>query len=98
MDVQTSMTNSVLVSLWVLAKTIAKEEQEQEMLEDRGVTVRELYERRPEVSKSTLGNMAGEFYDKGIQKMPQCKQKCIHCNGDHVDEPFHLLPINVFSM
>ena len=55
----------------VLAKTIAKVEQEQEMLEDRHVSVRKLCEQIPEISKSTIGNVAGEFYDKGIRKMAQ---------------------------
>ena len=64
----------------VSAKTIAKVEQEQEMLEDRRVTVHELCEWIPEVSKSMTGNMAGEFYDKGIRKMPQC----IDSNSDYV--------------
>ena len=47
------------------------------MLEDRHVTVRELCERIPEVSKSTTGNVAGEFYDKGIRKMLQCMQNAL---------------------
>ena len=34
------------------------------MLEDRHVTVRELCERIPEVSKSTIGNVAGEVHTK----------------------------------
>ena len=34
-------------------------------------------------SQSTIGNMAGEFYDKGIRKMPQLIQKCIDRNGDY---------------
>ena len=38
----------------VSVEPIAKEQQEQEMLEDRHVTVRELCERIPEVSKSTI--------------------------------------------
>ena len=50
----------------VLAETIAKVEQEQEMFEDRHVTVHELCERIPEVSKSAIGNVSGDFYDKGI--------------------------------
>ena len=58
----------------VSAETIAKVEQEQEMLEHRHVKVHELCEWIPEVSKSTIGNVAGEFYDKGIRKMPQCMQ------------------------
>ena len=65
------------------AETIAKMEQEQEMLEDQRMAVRELCERIPEASKSTIGNVAGEFYDKGIRKMPQCMQKCIVRNGDY---------------
>ena len=43
----------------VLAETIAKVEQEQEMFEDQRITVRELCERISEVSKSTTGNVAG---------------------------------------
>ena len=70
----------------VLTETIAKVEQEQEMLEDRHVTVHELCERIPEVSKSMIGNMAGEFYDKGIWKMPQRMQKCINRNGEYVEK------------
>ena len=66
----------------ILAETIAKVEQEQEMLEDRHVTVHELCERVPEVSKSTIGNVAGEFYDKNIRKMP----KCIDRNGDYIEK------------
>ena len=64
----------------VSAKTIAKVEQE--MLEDWHVIVRKLCERIPEVSKSTIGNMAGKLYDKGIWKMPQRMQKCINRNSD----------------
>ena len=56
----------------ISAETIAKVEQEQEMLEDWHVTVCELCEQIPKVSKSTIGNVAGEFYDKSIRKMPQC--------------------------
>ena len=48
----------------VSAKTIAKVEQE--MFEDQHVTVCKLCERIREVIKSTIGNVAGEFYDKGI--------------------------------
>ena len=59
----------------VLAETIAKVEQEQEMLEERHVTVRELCEQIPEVSKSTIDNVAGEFYDKGIREMPTAHAK-----------------------
>lgn len=33
-----------------------------------------------------LRNVAGEFYDKGIQKMPQRMQKCIDRNGDYVEK------------
>ena len=44
----------------VSAETIAKVEQE--MLEDQHVTVCELSERIPEVSKSTTGKVVGEFY------------------------------------
>ena len=68
----------------VSAETIAKVEQDQEMLEDQHVTVHELCKWIPEVSKSTIGNMTGEFYDKGIQKMPQHMQKCIDRNDDYV--------------
>ena len=56
------------------------------MLEDWHVAVHELCERIPEVSKSKIGNMAGEFYDKGIRKMPQCMQKCIDRSGDCVEK------------
>ena len=52
----------------ILAETITKFEQEQEMLEDWHVTVQELYIWFPDVSKSTIGNMVGELYDKVIQK------------------------------
>ena len=48
----------------VLAKTVA--EVEQEMLEGRCVTVVSCANR-----SLNLRNMAGEFYDKGICKMPQ---------------------------
>ena len=70
----------------VSAETITKVEQEQELLEDRHVTVRELCEQIPEVNKSMIGNVAGEFYDKGIRKMPQCMQKCIDHNGDYIEK------------
>ena len=50
----------------VSAEIIAKVELEQEMLENRRVTVRELCESISEISKSTIGNVAEEFYDKGI--------------------------------
>ena len=50
----------------VSAETIAKVKQQQEMLEDQHVTVRELCEQISEVSKSSIGNVTGEFYDKGI--------------------------------
>ena len=50
----------------ILVETIAKVEQEQEMFEDWPVTVHELYEWIPEVIKSMIGNVMGEFYDKGI--------------------------------
>ena len=50
----------------VSAKTIAKVEKEQEIPEDRHMTVRKLCERIPEVSMSMTGNMAGEFYYMGI--------------------------------
>ena len=70
----------------VSAKTIAKVEQEQEMLEDRRVTAHEMCKQIPEVSKSTIGKVAGEFNDKGIWKMPQRKQKCIDQNGDYVEK------------
>ena len=33
-----------------------------------------------------LCNVAGEFYDKGIRKMPQRLQKCINHNGDYVEK------------
>ena len=62
---------------------IAKAGQEQEMLEDQRVTVRKLCERIPEVNENMIGNVAGEFYDKGIWKMPQHMQKCINRNGDY---------------
>ena len=79
----------------VSAKTIAKVEQEQEMLEDECVTVRELYEWIPEV-KSTIGNVVGEFYDKGVRKMPQHMQKCINRNSDYVKNSWKSdLSINV---
>ena len=68
----------------VLAKTIAKVKQEKEMLEDRRVTVCELCEWIPEISKSTIGNVAGNFYDKFIRKMPQRMQKCIDYKGDWI--------------
>ena len=42
----------------VLTETIAKVEQEQEMLEDWHVTVHELCKRIPQVSKSTIGSVA----------------------------------------
>ena len=35
--------------------------------------------------KHYLHNMAGEFYDKGIQKMPQHMQKCIDRN-DYIEK------------
>ena len=50
----------------VLAETIAKVEQEQEMLEDWHMTVHEVCEQIPEVSKSTIDTVAGEFCDKSI--------------------------------
>ena len=50
----------------VSTETIAKVEQQQEMLEDQHVTVRELCKWISEVSKSSIGNVTGEFYDKGI--------------------------------
>ena len=80
--------------LSISSKTIAKVEQEQEMLEDRCVIIRKLCKRIPEASKSTTGNMAGEFYDKGIRKMPQRMQKCIDRNSDYAEkklkvQPFH---------
>ena len=56
-----------------LAKTIAKVEQEQVMLEVWHETVRELCEWIPEVIKSMIGNVAGEFHDKGIRK---CHSTC----------------------
>ena len=71
------MMNSVPGRPSVSTKTIAKVDKEQEMLEDWHVTVRELCERTPEVSNCTISNLAGEFYDKNIQKMPQRMRKCI---------------------
>ena len=68
----------------VSVEPIAKVEQEQEMLEDRHVTVRELCKRIPEVSKSTTDNVVEEFYDKGKRNMPQHMQKCIDRNGEYV--------------
>ena len=62
-----------------MAETIVKMKQEQEMPEDRREWI-------PEVSKSTIGNVAGAFYDKGIRKMPQRMQKCIDQNSDYVDK------------
>ena len=50
----------------VSTETIAKVEQEQEMLEDWCVTVCKLCKRIPQISKSMIGNVAGEFYDRGI--------------------------------
>ena len=49
MDVQSSMTEQNSGRPLVLAETVAKVEQDQEMLEDRHVTACELYERIPEV-------------------------------------------------
>ena len=48
------------------------------MMEDwRVMTVHELCEWIPEISKSPIGNVAAELYNKGIRKMSQCMQKCI---------------------
>ena len=63
---------------WPSVSTEIIAKMEQEMLENRHVTVRELCEWIPEVRG------AGEFYDKGIRKMPQCMQKCIDHNGGYV--------------
>ena len=70
----------------VLAETIAKVEQEQEMLKDQRVTVRKLCKWIPGVSKSVIGNVAGEFYDTSIRTMPARMQKCIDRNGDYVEK------------
>ena len=59
----------------ILAETITKVEQEQEMLENRHVTVRELCILSPDVSKSTIGNVVGELYDKGYTKK-KCHSAC----------------------
>ena len=64
-NVQTSMINSVLVGLWFWPKQLQKWSKNNKCLKI-GVTVCELCERNPEVSKSTIGNVAGDFYDKGI--------------------------------
>ena len=56
------------------------------MLEDQRVTVDELCECIPEVSKSIIGNVVGEFYDKGIRKMPRRMPKCIDCNSDYIEK------------
>ena len=59
------------------AKIIANVKQE--MLENWHVTVRELCKRIPEPV-----HVAGEFYGKGMRKMPQCLQKCIDRNTDYI--------------
>ena len=82
----------------VSAKTITKMEQEQEMPEDQHVRVRNLCERIPEVSKSTIGNVAGEFYDKGVWKMPQCMQNYIDCNGDYIKKQLKAQPFHQFNI
>jgi hypothetical protein len=62
---------------------------EETMLKDRRVTVRELCEMIPDVSKDPhcyLRGAAGEFYDSGIKKMVHRMQKCIDLNSDYVEK------------
>ena len=77
--VWTYRTSSILVGLRFRLKQLQKWSK----LEDR---LHELYEWIPEVSMSAIGNVVGEFYDKGIRKIPQRMQKCIHRNGDYVEK------------
>ena len=82
----------------VSAKTIAKVEQEQEMLQDLHVKVCELWQWIPKVSKSTIGNLVGAIYDKTIRKMPQRMQKCIDHNGDYIENVTFIANKRVFYM
>ena len=74
-DVQTSMANSVLVSLRFRLKQLQK-------WSNKCLKIGMWQFVSCENGSPKSVRVAGEFFDKGIHKMPQCKQKCIDRNGD----------------
>ena len=76
MHVQTSMANSIVFGLWFQPKQLQK-------WSKKCFKIDVWQFARCANGSLNLRNVAGDFYDKGIRKMPQCMQKCIDWNGDY---------------